>query len=266
MRASVSIPDDFTATQFRSRMKRPPLRFEQIAEREAQLVCLSGRITYESVIGPVPASGDLIAGIDNWRNPTLASATVAPLSFAQRSAIAGVLCPTTLPLVSTFSLTETLAHGSAIAGSTLNFAPVCTIAGTFGFTQPSTTAGALAPQRDPTIETAISQIEEFRSRQDGWKGPNSFGPTNRAIDDAKTFAEMILADRKIEPPHIGLAADGEITFFWQNPKITLDLTIAGDGTYSYFAKPVVGPPFFEDAAPVSKNFSEEIFSLMRREA
>lgn len=135
---------------------------------------------------------------------------------------------------------------------------------TLGSVTPSVLS--FGPGDKSEVDRAISQIEEFRSRQDGWKGPNSFGPTKRTIEDAKTFAEVVLADSKIEPPHIGLAADGEITFFWQNPKITIDLTIAGDGTYSYFAKPVVGPPFFEDAAPVSKSFSEEIFSLMRREA
>jgi len=80
-------------------------------------------------------------------------------------------------------------------------------------------------------------------------------------------SEMCIRDSsKIEPPHIGLAADGEITFFWQNPKITIDLTIAGEGTYAYFAKPDAGMPFFEDAAPVTEKFPEKILSLIRRAA
>jgi hypothetical protein len=77
---------------------------------------------------------------------------------------------------------------------------------------------------------------------------------------------MVLADCRIEPPRIGLAADGEITFFWQNPKITIDLTIAGDGTYAYFVKPDCDRPFFEDGAPVTENFPKEILCLIRRVA
>jgi hypothetical protein len=68
-------------------------------------------------------------------------------------------------------------------------------------------ANVLAPAQNTAIDTAISQIEEIHSLKDGWKGPNSLGPTECAIDDAKTFATMVLADSKIEPPHIGLATD-----------------------------------------------------------
>jgi hypothetical protein len=125
-------------------------------------------------------------------------------------------------------------------------------------------AGALGlDEHNPVVKAAISQIEEFRSCKDGWKGPNSLGPTNRAIGNAKTFAALVLADSNIEPPHIGLAADGEITFFWQNPNILIDLSITGDGIYSCFARPSVGEPFFEDKAPVTKNFPEKILSLIR---
>ena len=119
---------------------------------------------------------------------------------------------------------------------------------------------------NPEINDLTSQIEEFRSCKDGWKGPDSLGPREPTIDGAKTFAKAVLADSTIDLPHIGLAADGEITFFWQNPKITIDLSIAGDGTYAYFAKPVAGRPFFEDAAPVTKNLPEEILSLIQRSA
>ncbi|MGH9828621.1 MAG: hypothetical protein ACREDR_35825, partial [Blastocatellia bacterium] len=133
---------------------------------------------------------------------------------------------------------------------------------TLGSVTPSVLSFGLGHKSE--VDRAISLIEEFRSREDGWKGPNSFGPTKRTIEDAKTFAAVALADGTIEPPHIGLAADGEITFFWQNPKITIDLTIAGDGTYAYFGKLDVGQPLFEDAAPVTENFPEKILKLIRR--
>ncbi|GEM_PF-1733221 len=131
------------------------------------------------------------------------------------------------------------------------------------FYKTHSTLGSANPY-SPAFDAAISKIEEFRSRRDGWKGPDSLGPLECTIKDAKTFAAVVLADDKVEPPHIGLAADGEILFFWHNPQITIDLTIAGDGTYAYFAKLNSGQPFFEDAAPVTQNLPEEILDLIRR--
>jgi hypothetical protein len=185
----------------------------ETAEHEEQLVDRSVEI---SPIEPVLAFSYCIVGIDNWWSPTLASTTVGSLSLAQRSAVSGAAGWT--PLVTEF------------------FPQVPAIAGTLSFLQVPVIAGALGLEHNPATDAAISQIEEFRSRTDGWKGANSLGPTERTIDEAKTFTEVVLADSKIEPPHIGLAADGEITFYWQNPKIAIDLSIAGVGTY-YFAKP-----------------------------
>ena len=159
-------------------------------------------------------------------------------------------------LLGTFSNTESSiaaasGFGLRLAGTSSNTKFTSRIAGALGL-----------EEHNPVVKAAISQIEEFRSRKDGWKGPNSLGPTNRSIDNAKTFAAAVLAESNIEPPHIGLAADGEITFFWQNQNILIDLSITGDGI-SYFAKPSIGEPFFEDEAPVTKNFPEKILSLIR---
>ncbi len=233
MQASVSVPVDYTVTQFLSRMILPRDRSEETAEREDQPVSPYVRSIYPSMIGRGSAVGDPIIRIENWRNPIGALATIGAISLALRVGRLG----------RTYSDTDFLSSEVSVA-----------------------IADALAREQNRTIDAAISQIEEFRSRKDGWKGPNSFGPTERTIDEAKTFAKVVLADTRIDPPHIGLAADGEITFFWQNPKITIDLTIAGDGTYAYFAKPDVGRPFFEDAAPVTKNLPEEILSLIQRSA
>jgi hypothetical protein len=234
MQSRVSLlADNHTATQCLNRMAL----LEEIAEHEEHLVDPFVEI---SLIEPV------LVGINNWRSPTLASTTVGPFSLAQRSAVsgdAGWPC----------WLLNFFAQGSIVTGA-------------LSFPQVQVIAGALGLEHNPATDTAISQIQEFRSHTDGWKGANSLGPTERTIDEAKTFAEVVLADSKIEPPHIGLAADGEITFFWQNPKITIDLTITGEGTYAYFAKPAAENPFFEDAAPVTENLPQKILSLIRRAA
>jgi hypothetical protein len=233
MHARVSVPVDYTATQFLGRMILPRNRSEEIAEREDQSGFPSGRRIYPSMIGREPTVGDPIIDIENWRNRAHSSATIGAVTLALRVGRLG----------RTFSSTDFLSTEVSAA-----------------------IANTLAPEQNLAIEVAICQIEEFRSRKDGWKGPDSLGPREPTIDGAKTFAKAVLADSKIDSPHIGLAADGEITFFWQNPKITIDLRIAGDGTYAYFAKPDTGMPFFEDAAPVTENFPEKILSLIRRAA
>jgi hypothetical protein len=172
----------------------------------------------------------------------------------------GITARSVIGLVGTFSNIE-----SHIAGA-FGLRLARTFSNTELFSASGITGALGLEEHKPTVKAAISQIEEFRSRKDGWKGPNSLGPTNRTIDNAKLFAAVVLADSNIEPPHIGLAADGEITFFWQNPNILIDVTIAGDDTYAYFAKPSIGKPFFEDEAPVTKNFPEKILSLIRRAA
>ena len=229
MSVSVLVPVDYTATQFLSRTMLHRVMSKQVAEREDQNGSPTVKSIYESLIGLWSIYGDSIVGSEIWLKPTQVSATEGDLLAVKP--------------VRTLNNTDFLAtRGSAAI------------------------ANALAPAQNTAIDTAISQIQEFHSLKDGWKGPNSLGPTECAIDDAKTFATMVLADSKIEPPHIGLAADVEITLFWQNPIITIDLTIAGDGTYAYFAKPDAGRPFFEDAAPVTENLPEEILCLIRRTA
>ncbi|MFZ0495120.1 MAG: hypothetical protein WBE80_00795 [Methylocella sp.] len=226
----IAVPEDYSVTQALNWTQLPSIILEQIAEREDQNSSPTVKNIYESMIGLWSNFGYSIIGSENWRKPTQVSATVGDFKFA-------------VWLVTT-----------------------CSNADFFSTQDPCTSTGALDPEHNPAIDAAVFQIEGFRSCKDGWKGPNSFGPMGRTIDEAKTFAKVVLADGKIEPPHIGLAADGEITFFWQNPKITIDLTIAGDGTYAYFAKPDAGGPFFEDAAPVRENFPEKILSLIRRVA
>lgn len=226
----ISIPEDYSATQFLSRTVLHSVMSEQIAEHENQYDYSTAKNIYESIFGFWPTFSNSIIGNGNWRKPTQVSATVGDFRLA------------------------------------VWLVPTCSNTDFFSTKDPSAITGALDLEHKPAIDTANFQIEEFRSRPDGWKGPNSVGPTKRTIDDSKAFAEVVLADCKIEPPHIGLAADGEITFFWKNPKITIDLTIAGDGTYAYFAKPNVGLPFFEDAAPVTENFPEKILALIRRAA
>jgi hypothetical protein len=224
---SLLIKPTETFTQFLSK----DLWAETVETQEQSGVVGESKYLLLFTTGRASAVGDRIISFENWGNPTPSLGTIGALTLALQLGRVG----------RTYSKTDP-----------------------FSAEDLARIANGIASAERFALETALAKIEEFRSRQDGWKGPDSVGPTARTIEDAKTFAAVVLADVKIEPPHIGLAADGEIVFFWQNPKITIDLTVAGDGTYAYFAKPDVGHPFFEDAAPIAQNLPKEILSLIRR--
>jgi hypothetical protein len=167
----ISVPEDYSATQLRRWTALDRIMSEQIAEGEEQNESITGKSIYESMIGLWSNFGDSIVGNKNWK-PTQVSATVGDFKLAVR-------------LVTTSSNTDF-----------------------FSTQDPATSTDASDRGYTPTINAAISKIEELRSCKDGWKGPNSLGPTERTIDEAKTLAAVVLADSKIESPHIGLAADG----------------------------------------------------------
>ena len=132
MLARISVPEDYSATQLRRWTALDRIMSEQFAEGEDQSENPTVKSIYEIMIGLWPNFGDSIVG-GNWQKPTPYSATAGDLKLAVK-------------LVHTISNTDFLAsQGSA---------PIAN--------------NALAPANNPAIDAAISQIEEFRSRKDGW--------------------------------------------------------------------------------------------------
>ena len=50
------------------------------------------------------------------------------------------------------------------------------------------------------------------------------------------FRERETVRESVPIPHISLATDGEINFFWNLVNFRLDLGFFGDGTYSYYGE------------------------------
>jgi len=113
---------------------------------------------------------------------------------------------------------------------------------------------------------AIERIRKLGTFVDGWKGPGSLGPNRRAVEDAEVFARACLSGAKLVMPHIALAADGEINFYWKTPKVAIDLSVFGDGTYAYFARASEGKTFSGDDIPVDQNLPAELIELLRQTA
>jgi hypothetical protein len=131
MLARISVPEDYSATQSLNWTKLQSIVSELIAEREDQNGSPAVKSIYGNMIGLWSNFDDSIVGRENWRKPTQVSATVGDFKLA------------------------------------VWLVPTCINTDFFSTQDPSTSTGALDLKLNPSINAAISQIEEFRSREDG---------------------------------------------------------------------------------------------------
>ncbi|MEQ1710939.1 MAG: hypothetical protein ABL908_06010 [Hyphomicrobium sp.] len=78
-------------------------------------------------------------------------------------------------------------------------------------------------------------IRALSGLDDGWKGPGSRAVTQAAIDDAECFTLATITADIRSPDHIGAASDGELVITWRAPDAVIDISLHGEGTYSYYA-------------------------------
>jgi hypothetical protein len=108
----------------------------------------------------------------------------------------------------------------------------------------------------------LARVRELSLYPDGWDGLVAKVPTRKAINDAEIFARNLMRN-KVVVPHISLATDGEINFFWKKGGIVVDLGFFGDGTYSYYAKGLNGEEFMEDDIPSEQKLPQSIIDLLK---
>jgi hypothetical protein len=120
----------------------------------------------------------------------------------------------------------------------------------------------------PTIgpdQIAIRRIRDLNVYSDGWNGPDSVGPHPAAIEDAEVFVRNLFSSGDVVPPHITLASDGEVNFFWRGPTGTVDLGFFGSGTYSYYAAPKDGTPGGSDSV-MPNSIPRDVLAIVGKEA
>lgn len=111
--------------------------------------------------------------------------------------------------------------------------------------------------------SAVARIRALGTYSSGWKGPGSSGPSEGAVSDAEAFARTLFLDHLIARPHIGLTADGEVNFYWKTPAVTVDLSVLGDGTYTYFAQPRSGASIAGDDVPIGEKLPSSLLELLK---
>ena len=90
------------------------------------------------------------------------------------------------------------------------------------------------------------QLESIRARLDKIRDN---GPLQDAFADAESFVERLPTPLRFIP-HVSLADDGEINFYWNGDGIYVDLGFYGTGSYSYFAIDQRGRKYHGDDVPV----------------
>ncbi len=130
---------------------------------------------------------------------------------------------------------------------------------TESYVNASSTKERLDQKRDDL--QLIARIRELGTYKDGWDGLDGKAPTHKTVKDSERFARLLLRE-SLHAPHVSLATDGEINFFWNLPGFRFDLGFFGDGTYSYYGENSQGKEFMADDQLTDKPLPEGIIRLL----
>ena len=92
----------------------------------------------------------------------------------------------------------------------------------------------------------INKVESFALLESGWASTNSVPPNSAAISQACQFIDLLPVGTTL--PHISVAEDGEINFFWRSDSTYIDVGFYGDNLIHYFAR--------ADESDIDKEMSE----------
>jgi hypothetical protein len=89
----------------------------------------------------------------------------------------------------------------------------------------------------PAVQGALSRIRHLGSLEAGWDGTDVAAPIPAAIKDAMALVVEMANAGIVLRPRIGLDSDGSVSFMFVRDRWAVaNLTIAGDGTYSFYAR------------------------------
>ena len=107
----------------------------------------------------------------------------------------------------------------------------------------------------------LRRLQEFEQLTESERWPTTDWPTPQAFADARAF---IRAWNKLSmlAPHLTLADDGEINFYWGHDGIHIDLGFYGTGAYSYYAHGKGEERFSDNNVPAATGLPAELMGLL----
>lgn len=80
------------------------------------------------------------------------------------------------------------------------------------------------------------RLVELSKKDDGWKGDDSVAASEATLKYARDLLWKLAQEGIDRAPKVGLDYEGTFSFMWFDEDVKADLTVYGDGTYSFFAK------------------------------
>lgn len=106
------------------------------------------------------------------------------------------------------------------------------------------------------IETIVSYL----NYPSNWDGYNGKPPTVDAVNDTLSFIHKLPFGVAESRP--GLSGDGEISLFWENDDIFVDIGFVGDGKYSFYARDSQSIEYFKDEINLKDSLPEALINLI----
>lgn len=110
-------------------------------------------------------------------------------------------------------------------------------------------------------ENLVYSIRSYRAYEDDWDGYGGKAPFNATVEDTITFLRLF--PDKFAFPYSGLAGDGQISLFWKQDNIFIELSFNGDGMYSCFARDSKGSDYYCDSVSVVDPLPIEIENIIK---
>lgn len=136
----------------------------------------------------------------------------------------------------------------------------------FGVSVDVPTIGGLSSETMLSLSSLVqrlglqAQLKSLQLTPEKERWPDADWPSAQAFKDAETFiTNLNLA--LIPMPHICLANDGEVNFFWKDGTVHVDLGFYGTCTFSYFARGRDGSKLYGEEIPACEGLPSKVEAL-----
>jgi len=103
-------------------------------------------------------------------------------------------------------------------------------------------------------------INSYQSYPLNWDGYDGIAPSAETINDTLSFIAKL--PYGVIEPRPGVSGDGEVSLFWENDDIYIDIGFLGDGTYVLYARDSQGIEYFKDSVDLSGPLPTALLNLI----
>ncbi len=103
-------------------------------------------------------------------------------------------------------------------------------------------------------------VNSYKNYPLNWDGYDGIAPSTETINDTLSFIEKL--PYGIIEPRPGVSGDGEVSLFWENDDIYIDIGFLGDGTYVLYARDSQGIEYFKDSIDLNSPLPTALLNLI----